>query len=75
MKIHVFGHVSQLISAKSMDVDWRAGMTVADILAELRINPLLIAAVLANGQRVASDYMPAIDDELTLMSPMAGGSE
>ncbi len=74
MKISLFGYLRQHLGADHLDFTIRDGMTVADILVELNLNPLLVAAVLANGRRVAFDYPPKSSDELVLMAPLSGGN-
>jgi sulfur carrier protein ThiS len=74
MKIGLFGYLREYLSADHLDFAVRDGMTVADIVAELHINPLLVAVVLANGQRVSLDYSVKPSDELVLMAPLSGGS-
>lgn len=49
------------------------GMTVTDVLAALRINPLVVTIVAVNGEIRAKDYPLKPGDQIHLVGPAAGG--
>lgn len=58
---------------EALRVAVRPGASVRVYLDEIGLPSDLVMAVLMRGRSVGKDYVPARDDELTLLAPLSGG--
>ncbi len=56
---------------RRVDVD--AGLSLEEILAELRIATVMVAFAFTDGKVKKLDYVPTDGETVTLQSPVAGG--
>jgi hypothetical protein len=73
--LRVSGHVAEYFpgGASRLEVELDQAAPVSTILAGLGVSEGLVMAVLAGGVRRPLSYVPADGEELTLVSPPAGG--
>jgi len=72
----VYGHAREYFPgrAERYQVQLAGPLSVEAILREhLAVNPSLVMAVMAGGQRHSREYVPQDGEEVVLLSPASGG--
>lgn len=79
VRLRVGGHIAEYLPGEyrsgggDRELTLAGPRTVAEILADLGVPAGLVMAVSVGGRREPLSYVPADGDELTLLSPPAGG--
>ncbi|MDW7650528.1 MAG: hypothetical protein SCK29_10320 [Bacillota bacterium] len=76
VKINLSGSLQGIYTDKTSDlfVDINIPVTVRHVLAAAGVNPLVVAAVLVDGEMKSKDFtIEEKINEITLVGPIAGG--
>lgn len=75
IRLRSAGHVGEYLPAggEEFTVSLAGPRTMREILADLGVPHGLVMGVIVQGRRYGLDYVPADGDEVTLISPPAGG--
>ncbi len=73
--LHVNGHAVEFFPGKSAThhLTLPAPMSIREILEFMGVKSELVMFAFSNGQRRDKEYVPADGEELTLITPPAGG--
>ena len=80
MKVLLHGRLAEMIGAK-LELEARAGSTIAELRASLAARYPAAAAILASGRssiwvggsRVPDDFIAGATDEIEFLPPVSGG--
>ena len=75
VNVSVHGHVTEFFPDKRgrFSLELPGPVSIREILGRLGVKPELIATALVNGTRQRTDFVPGDGDEITFISPVAGG--